>query len=306
MLTFLVRRILLLAPILIGVSMVSFLMVHLVPGDPVRIMLGHSPSATSPAVLRHELGLDLPLPVQYLHFVGNALHGDLGTSIRSGRPVVNEIGDRFPATLQLTCVAMVLAIVLGVSMGTLAAATRSRVLNGALMLGATLGVSLPTFFVGLLLIDFFALQLRWFPVLSGSSPRGLVMPAVTLALPAAAVLARVTRSSLVEVLGQDYIRTARAKGVARARIVRYHALRNGLIVVLTIVGLQFGGLMAGSVIVESVFARTGLGSFVVNAIQARDYPEIQGIVLVFAAFYVVINLVLDVLYGMVNPRIRVS
>jgi len=256
--------------------------------------------------LRHELGLDLPLPVQYLHFVGNALHGDLGTSIRSGRPVVNEIGDRFPATLQLTCVAMVLAIVLGVSMGTLAAATRSRVLNGALMLGATLGVSLPTFFVGLLLIDFFALQLRWFPVLSGSSPRGLVMPAVTLALPAAAVLARVTRSSLVEVLGQDYIRTARAKGVARARIVRYHALRNGLIVVLTIVGLQFGGLMAGSVIVESVFARTGLGSFVVNAIQARDYPEIQGIVLVFAAFYVVINLVLDVLYGMVNPRIRVS
>jgi len=306
MLTFLVRRILLLAPILIGVSMVSFLMVHLVPGDPVQIMLGHSPSATSPAVLRHELGLDLPLPVQYLHFVGNALHGDLGTSIRSGRPVVNEIGDRFPATLQLTCVAMVLAIVLGVSMGTLAAATRSRVLNGALMLGATLGVSLPTFFVGLLLIDAFALQLRWFPVLSGSSPRGLVMPAVTLALPAAAVLARVTRSSLVEVLGQDYIRTARAKGVARARIVRYHALRNGLIVVLTIVGLQFGGLMAGSVIVESVFARTGLGSFVVNAIQARDYPEIQGIVLVFAAFYVVINLVLDVLYGMVNPRIRVS
>ncbi|MDQ2831778.1 MAG: ABC transporter permease [Chloroflexota bacterium] len=306
MLTFLVRRILLLAPILIGVSMVSFLMVHLVPGDPVQIMLGHSPSATSPAMLRHELGLDLPLPVQYLHFVGNALHGDLGTSIRSGRPVVNEIGDRFPATLQLTCVAMVLAIVLGVSMGTLAAATRSRVLNGALMLGATLGVSLPTFFVGLLLIDFFALQLRWFPVLSGSSPRGLVMPAVTLALPAAAVLARVTRSSLVEVLGQDYIRTARAKGVARARIVRYHALRNGLIVVLTIVGLQFGGLMAGSVIVESVFARTGLGSFVVNAIQARDYPEIQGIVLVFAAFYVVINLVLDVLYGVVNPRIRVS
>ncbi len=306
MLTFLARRILLLAPILIGVSMVSFLMVHLVPGDPVQIMLGHSPSATSPAMLRHELGLDLPLPVQYLHFVGNALHGDLGTSIRSGRPVVNEIADRFPATLQLTCVAMVLAMVLGVSMGTLAAATRSRALNGALMLGATLGVSLPTFFVGLLLIDFFALQLRWFPVLSGSSPRGLVMPAVTLALPAAAVLARVTRSSLVEVLGQDYIRTARAKGVARARIVRYHALRNGLIVVLTIVGLQFGGLMAGSVIVESVFARTGLGSFVVNAIQARDYPEIQGIVLVFAAFYVVINLVLDVLYGVVNPRIRVS
>jgi len=306
MLPFLTRRIFLLAPILIGVSIVSFLMVHLVPGDPVRIMLGHSPSATNPAVLRHELGLDLPLPVQYLRYVDNALHGDLGTSIRSGRPVVDEITDRFPATLQLTSVAMVLAIVLGVSIGTVAAATSSRVLNGALMFGATLGVSLPTFFVGLLLIDFFALQLRWLPVLSGSSPSGLVMPAVTLALPAAAVLARVTRASLVDVLGQDYIRTARAKGLTHGRIVRSHALRNGLIVVLTIVGLQFGGLMAGSVIVESVFARTGLGSFVVNAIQARDYPEIQGIVLVFAAFYVVINLVLDVLYGLVNPRIRVS
>lgn len=306
MLTFLVRRILLLAPILIGVSIVSFLMVHLVPGDPVQIMLGHSPSAANAAALRHELGLDAPLPVQYLRFVGNALHGNLGTSIRSGRPVIAEIADRFPATLQLTLAAMVLAIVLGVSVGTLAAATRSRVLNGLLMLGATCGVSLPTFFFGLLLIDAFALQLRWFPVLSGSSLRGLVLPAVTLALPAAAVLARVTRASLVDVLGQDYIRTARAKGLTRARIVRAHALRNGLIVVLTIVGLQFGGLMAGSVIVESVFARTGLGSFVVNAIQARDYPDIQGIVLVFATFYVLINLVLDVLYGLVNPRIRVS
>jgi len=174
------------------------------------------------------------------------------------------------------------------------------------MLGATLGVSLPSFWVGLLLIYLFALQLGWFPVLGSTSLRGLVLPAVTLALPAAAVLARVTRSSLVEVLHQDYIRTARAKGLAWSRIVRSHALRNGLIVVLTIVGLQFGGLMAGSVIVESVFARPGLGSLAVAAIQSRDYPEIQGIVLVFAVIYVVINLVLDVLYGLINPRIRVS
>jgi ABC-type dipeptide/oligopeptide/nickel transport system permease component len=306
MLTFLLRRVLLIVPILFGVSVVVFLMVHLVPGDPIRIMLGHSPSGADIRQLRHELGLDAPLPVQYVRYVGHALRGDLGASIRSQRPVVAEIADRFPETLQLTVAAMAVAIVLGVGVGTLAAASRSRLLEGALMLGATLGVSLPTFWVGLLLIDVFALQLRWFPVLGSTGLRGLVLPAVTLALPAAAVLARVTRAGLVDVLGQDYIRTARAKGLAWRRIVGYHALRNGLIVVLTIVGLQFGSLMAGSVIVESVFARPGLGSFVVGAIQARDYPDIQGIVLVFAVFYVLINLVLDVLYGLINPRIRVS
>ena len=306
MLTFLLRRVLLIVPILFGVSVVVFLMVHLVPGDPIRIMLGQSPSGADIRQLRHELGLDAPLPVQYVRYVGHALHGDLGASIRSQRPVVAEIADRFPQTLQLTVAAMAVAIVLGVGVGTLAAASRSRLLEGALMLGATLGVSLPTFWVGLLLIDVFALQLRWFPVLGSTGLRGLVLPAVTLALPAAAVLARVTRAGLVDVLGQDYIRTARAKGLAWRRIVGYHALRNGLIVVLTIVGLQFGSLMAGSVIVESVFARPGLGSFVVGAIQARDYPDIQGIVLVFAVFYVLINLVLDVLYGLINPRIRVS
>jgi peptide/nickel transport system permease protein len=241
-----------------------------------------------------------------VRYIGHALHRDLGASIRSNRPVVAEIADRFPQTLQLTVAAMAVAIVLGVGVGTLAAASRSRLLESVLMLGATLGVSLPTFWVGLLLIDVFALRLRWFPVLGSTGLRGLVLPAVTLALPAAAVLARVTRAGLVDVLGQDYIRTARAKGLARRRIVGYHALRNGLIVVLTIVGLQFGSLMAGSVIVESVFARPGLGSFVVGAIQARDYPAIQGIVLIFAVFYVLINLVLDVLYGLINPRIRIS
>ena len=306
MLTFLLRRVLLIVPILFGVSVVVFLMVHLVPGDPIRIMLGQSPSAADVRLLRHELGLDAPLPVQYVRYVGHALHGDLGASIRSNRPVVAEIADRFPQTLQLTVAAMAVAIVLGVGVGTLAAASRSRLFEGALMLGATLGVSLPTFWVGLLLIDVFALRLRWFPVLGSTGLRGLVLPAVTLALPAAAVLARVTRAGLVDVLGQDYIRTARAKGLARRRIVGSHALRNGLIVVLTIVGLQFGSLMAGSVIVESVFARPGLGSFVVGAIQARDYPDIQGIVLIFAVLYVLINLILDVLYGLINPRIRVS
>jgi ABC-type dipeptide/oligopeptide/nickel transport system permease component len=305
-LTFIVRRVLLLVPILFGVSIVTFLMVHLVPGDPIQIMFGHSASGANLAQLRHEYGLDDPLPVQYLRFLRDMVHGNMGTSIHSGRPVSSEIGDRFPATLELTAAAMVMAILLGVSVGVLAAGSRSRQLDGLLMLGATFGISLPSFFVGLLLIYFFALQLGWFPVLSADDFQGLILPAVTLALPAASVLARVTRSGLVEVLSQDYIRTARAKGLTWPRVVGYHATRNGLIVVLTIVGLQFGSLMAGSVIVETVFARPGLGSLVVNAIQARDYPVIQGTVLVFATFYVIINLVVDILYGLVNPRIRVS
>jgi peptide/nickel transport system permease protein len=305
-LTFIVRRVLLLVPILFGVSIVTFLMVHLVPGDPIQIMFGHSASGANLAQLRHEYGLDDPLPVQYLRFLRDMVQGNMGTSIHSGRPVSSEIGDRFPATLELTAAAMVMAILLGVSVGVLAAGSRSRQLDGLLMLGATFGISLPSFFVGLLLIYFFALQLGWFPVLSADDFQGLILPAVTLALPAASVLARVTRSGLVEVLSQDYIRTARAKGLTWPRVVGYHATRNGLIVVLTIVGLQFGSLIAGSVIVETVFARPGLGSLVVNAIQARDYPVIQGTVLVFATFYVIINLVVDILYGLVNPRIRVS
>jgi len=304
--TFIARRVLLLVPILFGVSIVTFLMVHLVPGDPIQIMLGHGASGANLALLRHEYGLDSPLPIQYLRFMGNLLHGDLGTSIHSSRPVFREISDRFLATLELTSAAMALAVLLGVGVGVLAVGSRSRQLDGLLMLGATLGISLPSFFVGLLLIYFFALQLGWLPVLSSDNLQGLILPAVTLALPAASVLARVTRSGLVEVISQDYIRTARAKGLGWPRVVGYHATRNGLIVVLTIVGLQFGSLMAGSVIVETVFARPGLGSLAVNAIQARDYPVIQGTVLVFASFYVLINLAIDILYGLVNPRIRVS
>ena len=296
-----------LVPMLFGVSLVTFIMIHLVPGDPVTTLMGTSVNgAAGLQQARHELGLDLPLPVQYVRYVGNALHGDLGTSIRSGRPVLSEIGDRLPATLALTLAAMAVAIVLGVGIGTLAAATRSRLLAGSVMLVSILGISLPTFWLGLLLIDVFALNLRWFPVLGDSTLRTLILPAITLGLPAAAVLARVTRAGLVEVLRRDYIRTARAKGLRRRHVVLRHALRNGLIVVLTIAGLQFGGLLAGSIIVESVFSRPGLGSLVVNAILGSDYPVIQGVVLVFAVIYVVINAALDILYGIVNPLIRVS
>lgn len=306
MIAFIVRRLLLLVPILLGVSIVIFAMVHLTPGDPVQIMLGQNASPVQAQTLRHELGLDRPLPQQYALFLGNIMHGNLGESIVSRRLVTQEIGDRLPATLQLTVAAMLLATIIGISVGTIAAASRSRWLGGLLMLGATMGVSIPTFWIGLLFIYIFALQLGWLPVLGSTDLKGTIMPAVTLALPGAAVLARVTRSALVEVLRQEYIRTAMAKGLTWRRVVRRHALRNGLIVVLTIVGLQFGGLMAGSVIVETVFARPGIGSFAVGAIQARDYPVIQGITLVYSLFYVVVNLVLDILYSVIDPRIRIS
>ena len=307
MLQFLIRRLLLLIPMLLGVSLVTFVMIHLVPGDPVATLMGTAVNgAAGLQQERHELGLDQPLPVQYVRYAGHALHGDLGTSIRSGRPVLSEIGDRLPATLALTLTAMAIAIVLGVGIGTVAAATRSRLLAGSAMMLSILGISLPTFWLGLLLIDVFALNLRWFPVLGNTTFRGLILPAITLGLPAAAVLARVTRGGLAEVLHQDYIRTARAKGLRRSRVVVRHALRNGLIVVLTVAGLQFGGLLAGSIIVESVFSRPGLGSLVVSAILNSDYPVIQGVVLIFAVIYVVINAALDILYGIVNPRIRVS
>jgi ABC-type dipeptide/oligopeptide/nickel transport system permease component len=307
MLQLILRRLLLLIPMLFGVSLVTFIMIHLVPGDPVATLMGTAVNgAAGLQQERHELGLDQPLPVQYVRYVGRALHGDLGTSIRSGRPVLSEVGDRLPATLSLTLAAMAIAIVLGVGIGTVAAATRSRALSGSVMLLSILGISLPTFWLGLLLLDIFALNLRWFPVLGNTTFRGLILPAITLGLPAAAVLARVTRSGLVEVLHQDYIRTARAKGVRRSRVVLRHALRNGLIVVLTIAGLQFGGLLAGSIIVESVFSRPGLGSLVVSAILNSDYPVIQGVVLIFAVTYVVINTALDILYGIVNPLIRVT
>jgi peptide/nickel transport system permease protein len=303
MIQFLLRRILFAIPVALGVSVLAFSMSHLTPGDPVSIMLGERATAESVARLKTQLGLDRPLPVQYWRYVSLAVQGDLGTSIRSGQPVLQEIGDRLGPTAELTGAAMLIAIVLGVSLGTLAAVSRSPLLESAIMAFALLGISMPTFWSGLIFIMVFSLGLQWLPV-TGSGVTGLILPAVTLALPAAAVLARMTRSSLLEVLGQDYIRTARSKGLRPNLITVKHALRNAFIPVLTIVGLQFGGLMAGSVIVESVFARPGVGRFAVNAILARDFPQVQGIVLLAGLVYVLVNAVVDLLYGVLDPRIQ--
>jgi peptide/nickel transport system permease protein len=303
MTAFIIKRVLSVVPVLIGVSIVAFLMSHLVPGDPVTVMLGQHGTAEDAARLRKELGLDDPLYIQYARFLRDALRGDLGHSIRSGQPVLDEIRERFPSTLELTSAAIVVAIAVGVTLGVAAAASRRGASDGGIMAFALVGISMPYFWSGILLILLFGLKLRWLPI-AGEGPKALILPTITLAAPAAAVLARMTRSTMLETLGQDFVRTARAKGLREQLVVGRHVLKNAMIPVITIIGLQFGGLLTGAVIVESVFSRPGLGRYTVTAIQSRDFPQIQGIVLVSATIYVFVNLVVDLLYAVVDPRIR--
>jgi len=301
---YLIRRLFLLVPTLFGVTLAVFLMLRLTPGDPVQIMLGEYGSKEQVERLRRELGLDQPLPMQYVKFIARAAHGDLGTSIRSRAAVVTEIGDRLPATITLTLAATALAAGVGVSLGTVAATARLPLVDSAVMAFSLIGLSMPTFWSGLLLIFAFSLKLGWLPITESEGFRALILPAVTLAAPASAVLARITRSSVLEVLRQEFIRTARSKGLAHFAVVVRHALRNALIPVLTILGLQFGALLAGAVIVESVFSRPGLGRLAVNAILSRDFPVAQGIVLVVGVMYVFVNATIDLVYGFLDPRIR--
>ena len=301
---FLTRRLLLLVPTLLGVTLATFLMLHLTPGDPVTIMLGEFASASDVARLRAELGLDRPIVVQYLKFLGRAVRGDLGSSIRSRRPVQEEIAERLPPTMVLALAAQVLAVCAGITAGVTAAAARRPSVDSAIVAVTLVGLSMPTFWSGLLLILLFSLTLGWLPITASGGLRALILPAVTLAAPAAAVLARVTRASVLEVLRQDYVRTARAKGVSERLVVYRHGLRNALIPVLTVAALQFAGLVAGAVIVESVFSRPGLGRLAVTAILSRDFPLAQGIVLVVASMYVFVNVGVDLVYGVLDPRIR--
>jgi ABC-type dipeptide/oligopeptide/nickel transport system permease component len=298
-------RLLVSIPVVLGVSLLVFSMLHFVPGDPVLIMLGDAagnPERT--AELRRELGLDDPLWVQYGRFLGNALRGDLGRSIRTNRPVFDEIKDQAPNTLQLTAAGLGLAIVLGVALGVLAGYRRGTWIDFLTMLVALIGVSMPSFWMGLLLIFLFALTLGWLPATGQGGLERLILPAFTLGVHAVAIIARLTRSNMVEVLGNEYVTTARAKGLAERAVLLGHALRNALIPVVTIVGLQFGALLGGAVIIETVFARQGLGRLAVEAILAKDFPVVQGVVLVSAVLYVLINLVVDVAYGVLDPRIR--
>jgi peptide/nickel transport system permease protein/oligopeptide transport system permease protein len=306
-LIYLVRRLLAVVPVLFGVTLAVFSMLFLVPGDPVKMMLAEF--VTTPdqiAQMRAQLHLDEPILQQYGRFVGNALRGDLGTSIRSRRPVAVEIAENVGSTAQLALASMAIAIALGIALGLVAALGRNSWLDVGSMVVALLGVSMPSFWLGLLLIFAFSLHLAWFPATGGGSLLHLVLPSLTLGTIASAIIARLTRSTLLEVLGQDYVRTARAKGLAWWGVVMRHALKNALIPVVTIFGLQFGNLLAGAVIVETVFSRPGLGRLIVGGILAKDFPLVQGTVLFVATAYVLINVLVDVAYAVLDPRIRVG
>ena len=307
MLIYLARRVLAVVPVLFGVTLAVFSMLFLVPGDPVKMMLAEF--VTMPdqiARMRAELHLDEPIVMQYGRFVGGAIRGDLGTSIRSRRPVTTEIGENVGSTMLLAATAMVVAVAVGVPLGLIAALSRNSWLDVGSMAVALLGVSMPSFWLGLLLIFVFSLHLAWFPATGGGDLAHLVLPALTLGTIASAIIARLTRSSMLEVLGQDYVRTARAKGLAWWSVVVRHALKNALIPVITIFGLQFGNLLAGAVIVETVFSRPGLGRLIVGGILAKDFPLVQGTVLFIATAYVLINVLVDVAYAVVDPRIRLA
>jgi dipeptide transport system permease protein len=333
MFRFVLRRVGMVIPTFIGITILAFALIHLIPGDPIEVMMGErgvDPAMHAQAMKR--LGLDLPLPVQYFHYVGHALKGDLGMSIITNTSVMGEFMARFPATLELAICAMIFALVIGLPAGVAAALKRGTVVDHGVMGTALTGYSMPIFWWGLILIMFFSAKLGWTPV-SGriaveydiphrtgfmlwdalfsddegafkSAVSHLILPTIVLGTIPLAVIARMTRSSMLEVLREDYIRTARAKGLAPGRVVIVHALRNALIPVVTVIGLQVGTLLAGAVLTETLFSWPGVGKWLIDAISRRDYPVVQGGILMIATLVILVNLVVDLLYGVLNPRIR--
>jgi len=301
---YIAKRLLLTIPVLVGVAFIVFVMVRIIPGDPAQVIAGEAATREFVEELRRELGLDRPILVQFGDFLVRLTHGDLGRSIRSRIPVVEDLKVRIPNTLMLAAAGMAIATVVGVLAGIVSAVRPYSLVDTAVMLVALAGLSMPVFWSGLMLILLFAVLLGWLPAVGTGTPAHLVLPAVTLGLTSAAIIARMTRSSMLEVLRSDYIRTARAKGLAERGVVNRHALRNALIPVITVVGLQTGNLLSGAVLTESVFAWPGVGRLMVEGIQTRDYPIVQAAVLVVALSFVIVNLVVDVLYAVVDPRIR--
>jgi len=299
------RRLLFLVPVVLGVLTLVFLIRALVPGDPIEIMYFGQlpPDKATVESIRHELGIDAPLPVQYLRFLGSVLRGELGRSVRTRRPVRAEIAARYKNTLLLAFGSLTVAVAVGLSMGVLAAVHRDTPIDTVTMILAMWGLSMPAFWFGLIMIMLFSVRLRWLPVMGSESLRHLVLPALTLGLIASTILARITRSSMLDVLSAQYIRTARAKGLQRSAVILRHALKNALIPVVTILGLQMGGLLGGAFIIEIVFSWHGVGELAVQAIQQRDFPVIQGVVVVVAVTYVLINLAVDLTYSALDPRI---
>lgn len=304
MVSYIIRRLLLTVPTLIGVTLIVFSMIRLIPGDPAIAIAGEHASVEVVTAIRERLGLDRPFIVQYAIFLGNLLRGDLGRSAWTGRPVLTELWGRFRNTLELTGASILIALVVGVLAGIISATRQYSFFDYIAMVGAMMGVSIPIFWLGLMLMLLFAVFLGWLPAMGRGTIAHLVLPAVALSTGSAAIIARMTRSSMLEVFHQDYIRTARAKGVIERLVIFKHAMRNALVPVVTIVGLQFGALLGGAILTETVFAWPGMGRLIVEAIFARDYPLVQGGVLLAAAAFVLVNLVVDLLYSFIDPRIR--
>lgn len=304
MLQYTLRRILTAFPSVLGVMIIVFAMVRLAPGDPAQNLAGEFADAQTIEMIRERFGLNEPQHVQFYRFVTGVLQGDLGTSTRTYRPVTADLATYFPNTIELALGAIVVALVFGIPAGILAALRPNSPFDLTVMIGALIGVSMPVFWFGLLAILIFSVQLGWFPVAGRGTPIHLLLPAITLGLSSMAIIARMTRSSMLEVLNQDYIRTARAKGLYGSGVVLKHALRNALVPVVTVVGLQFGALLAGAVITETVFSWPGIGRLLVDSIRARDYPVVQGAVLLIAVSFIFVNLVVDLVYGFIDPRIR--
>jgi ABC-type dipeptide/oligopeptide/nickel transport system permease component len=302
---YLIRRLIGAVPVIWGVATLVFLMMHLLPGDPAELMLTESgASADEIADLRAQLGLDQPLAVQYGQFLWNAVRGDLGRSIFTRRPVIQTVLEQLPATIQLATAATLLGLLFGVPLGMQAALNQNTWIDSCSIAISVVGASMPIFWSALLLIFLFAVKLGWLPATSQPGLKGLVLPAVVLGFASMPMIARLTRSSMLEVLRHEYVTTARAKGLRERSVVWGHAMRNALIPVVTMVGLQFGFLLGGTVVTETVFARQGVGSLVVNAILWKDFPVVQGMVLLTAVVYTLVNLLVDVLYAFINPMVR--
>jgi len=328
------RRLLNLLPVLLGISLLVFLFLHLIPGDPAVVLLGDRATPDQVEALRERLGLNRPLPIQYLEFLGSLLRLDFGQSIFTGFPIIEEIKIRWPATFELSVAAMAIALIVGIPAGVIAAVKRNSIIDNLTMSGSLLGVSMPVYWLGLLLVYLFAVNLKWLPpsgrlgtdigfnfepitgfyvldtLLQGDvalfrdAVAHLVLPAVTLSTIPLAIVARITRSTMLEVLGQDYIRTARAKGVLERWVIFKHALKNAMLPVVTIIGLEFGTLLGGAILTETIFAWPGIGKWIYDGILARDYPVVQGGVIFVATTFVLINLLVDISYALLDPRIQ--
>jgi ABC-type dipeptide/oligopeptide/nickel transport system permease component len=301
---FLVRRLVLTLPVLLGVATLVFSLIHFIPGDPAQAMLGETAAPADVEALRRQLGLDRPLLEQYGSFLAGVAKGDLGTSLRTGQPVTTQLLERVPATFQLAAAAMFVAVLFAIPLGIAAAVRRGTAVDHAAMTVALAGVSVPNFWLGPLLALVFAVELGWLPVSGRGELAHLVLPAISLGAGLSAILARMTRASLLEELREQYVQAARARGVSAFRAVMRHAFRNSLIPVVTIVGLQFGVVLTGAVITETIFAWPGIGRLLIQSIGFRDYPLVQGCILFIAVVYVLVNLATDLVYGVLDPRIR--